>query len=100
MGSAGDTVVKGATETAREVATKTKQALDPRNLFDFDLPDAPEVPEFPEIDSEEDLIRARAIAERIRRAARPGPGRAGTIATSPRGVLTETPITRKVLTGE
>jgi hypothetical protein len=83
----------------KEPKKKLKQAFDPRNLLDFPDPEAIDLPDFPEDDAAADLIKRRILAERIRRATVPGPGRRATIATSPRGVLGPTPLTRRTLTG-
>jgi hypothetical protein len=61
--------------------------------------EVPELPELPEQDSEAELIRARALAERIRRATFKGAGRAATIFTSPLGVIGPTPVQRASLQG-
>jgi hypothetical protein len=50
------------------------------------IPGAPEVPEIPGVDSAEQLIRQRALTDRLLRASRVGAGRRATTATSRRSL--------------
>lgn len=61
-------------------------------LKDVTLPDRPEI-------GEQERLRLRAIAERLRKAMLTGRGRAATVATSPRGVTSEARLRRRQLTG-